>query len=422
MSISRRKFIKTAALASAGATILPRHVLGNGHIPPSDRINIGFIGLGRQSRGLARDLINHGGAQIVAGSDVWNTKRSWFKEHVASSYAEFLGTTTYHGITAYPDYRELLQQPDIDAVVVATPDHWHALQSIDAMKSGKDLYCEKPLTRTIPEGRRLTDTARDTGRVVQTGSMQRSRSNFRRACELVRNGYLGEIRRVEVNVGDPARAYDLPEEKLPDGIDWKAWCGPAPLLPYNHRLAPASNNVKFWPDWRLFRETGGGILADWGAHMFDIAQWGLGMDRSGPVEFIPPQDPTAVRGLEMKYANGVELAHADFGRGWAVRFIGSEGKIDISRKFFESDSAGLADIEFKEGDVRLMDTGGDHLGNWLDAIRSRGPTICDAETGHRSASVCSLANIAYRLNRPLEWDPASERFKYDEEANRLAAE
>ena len=422
MTISRRKFIKDAALASAAFTIVPRHVLGNGHVPPSDQVNVGVIGLGKLSRYLTKALIEHDGVQVVAGSDVWNIKRSWFKEQVATNYAELRESTSYHGVSTYADYRELLAQSDIDAVIVSTPDHWHAIQAIDAMNAGKDVYCEKPLTRTIREGRELVNAANATKRVVQTGSMQRSWEDFRRACELVRNGYLGELSRIDVNVGDPARAYDLAEEPLPYGVDWKAWCGPAGMLAYNHRLAPPSNNVEFWPDWRLFREVGGGILADWGAHMFDIAQWALDMDRSGPVELVPPEDPSAVRGLKMKYANGVVVAHTDFGRGWAVRFHGSEGTLDVRRQFFETDPPGLKDAELKPGDTRLRDTGRDHIGDWLNAIRTRGTPLCDAETGHRSASVCSLANIAYRLNRPLKWDPVKEQFAGDDEANRLAME
>lgn len=422
MTISRRKFIKTAALATTAVTIVPRHVLGQGYTAPSDRINIGFIGLGKQSKGLAKGLIMQEGTQIVAGSDVWTSKMEWFQDQVAGFYEQERGVDSYRGVQAYPDYRDLLDREDIDAVVIATPDHWHALQSIDAMEAGKDVYCEKPLTRTIMEGRALVDASDRTGAIVQTGSMQRSWENFRKACELVRNGYLGDIFRIEVNVGDPARGYDLEAESLPDGVDWNAWCGPAPLNHYNHRLAPSSNDVKFWPDWRLFREYAGGILADWGAHMFDIAQWALGMDRSGPVKFIPPGDPNAVRGLKMEYANGVELLHEDFGRGWAVRFRGTEGTIDISRKFFESNPAGLVDVELKPGDEKLRDTAGNHLGDWLDAVRNRTQPLCPAETGHRSASVCNLAGIAYRLNRPLIWDPESETFPEDEEANRLTGD
>lgn len=422
MKTTRRNFIKTAALASAAFTIVPRHVLGKGFVAPSDQVNIGFIGLGKQSRGLARNFAQLPGCQIVAGSDVWKSKMQWFTKHVSDMYAEHRDLNTYNGVSSHGDYRDLLARQDIDAVVVATPDHWHAIQSIEAMESGKDVYCEKPLTRTIQEGIDMVGAAKRTGRIVQTGSMQRSGANFRKACELVRNGYLGEIFQVEVNVGDPARAYDLPEEPQPAGVDWNAWCGPSVLNHYNHRLAPENNDVKFWPDWRLFREYGGGILSDWGAHMFDIAQWGLGMDRSGPVHFIPPEDPKSVRGLRMRYANGVEMMHKDFDRGWAVRFRGTKGTIDISRRNFQSNPEGLVNAEIKPGEIRLYDTGGNHLQDWLNSIRDRSEPACDAEIGHRSASVCNLANIAYRLNRPLEWDPVNETFPGDAEANGLTRE
>lgn len=422
MKTSRRTFIKTTALASAAFTLVPRHVLGRGFTPPSDRINISFIGLGKQSRGLARGFAKLPGCQIVAGSDVWQGKMQWFAKHVSAMYSEHRGVDGYNGVSSHGDYRDLIDRQDIDAVVVATPDHWHAMQSIAAMESGKDVYCEKPLTRTIQEGIDMVETARRTASIVQTGSMQRSSENFRKACELVRNGYLGDIFQVEVNVGDPARAYDLPEEPQPAGIDWNAWCGPSVLNHYNHRLAPENNDVKFWPDWRLFREYGGGILSDWGAHMFDIAQWGLGMDRSGPTHFIPPDDPNAVRGLRMRYANGVEIMHKDFGRGWAVRFRGTEGTLDISRDIFVSNPENLVSAEVKPGETRLYDSGGDHLNDWLNSIRDRTEPACNAEIGHRSASVCNLANIAYRLNRPLKWDPVNETFPGDAEADGLIRE
>lgn len=419
MTQSRRSFLKSAALTAGAISIVPRYVLGKGFTPPSDKINIGFIGLGKQSRGLATRFLQMTDAQIVAGCDVWTTKMKWFQGHVSAMYAQHREQSGFKGIDVYRDYQQLIDRPDIDAVLVATPDHWHAIPSIAAMQAGKDVYCEKPLTHTIDEGIRMVKTAKKTGRVLQTGSMQRSSANFRKACELVRNGYLGEIKQVLVSVGDPARDYDLPAEEVPAEIDWNKWCGPAPLLTYNQRLAPASNDVDFWPDWRLFKEVGGGILCDWGAHMFDIAQWGLGMDRSGPVEFTPPQDPKAVRGLKMRYANGVEMIHEDFGRGWAVRFIGSEGSIDVSRSFFESTPANLVTAELKPGETRLYDTKGNHYQDWLDAIKNRSQPICDVETGHRSASVCNLANIAYWLNRPLKWDPEKEKFIGDKAANKL---
>ena len=353
MALSRRKFLKQTALTAGAISIVPRYVLGKGFVPPSDKINIGMIGLGKQSRGLASRFLQQTDAQIVAGCDVWTTKLKWFKELVSGVYAEHRQQADFKGIDVYRDYQQLIDRPDIDAVIVATPDHWHALPSIAAMEAGKDVYCEKPLSHTIQEGRQMAKAVKRTGRILQTGSMQRSRNDFRKACELVRNGYLGDIEKVLVNVGDPARAYDLPAEPKPAEIDWDLWCGPAPMLAYNHRLAPSSNDVNFWPDWRLFKEVGGGILCDWGAHMFDIVQWGLGMDHTGPVEFIPPEDPKAVRGLKMRYANGIEMVHEDFGRGWAVRFIGSEGSIDISRSFFESTPENLVTAELKSGETKL---------------------------------------------------------------------
>ena len=250
MTYSRRRFIKSAALAASAFTIVPRHVLGNGHVAPSDKINIGFIGLGRQSRGLASRFVRMTDAQIVAGSDVWTTKMEWFREHVSSVYAEHRGATDFAGVATYREFQELLDRADIDAVVIATPDHWHALQAVAAMRAGKDVFCEKPLTHTVGEGVRMVRVAEETGRIVQTGSMQRSQENFRRACELVRNGYIGGVRRVFVNVGDPARDYDLPAEPIPGAVDWDRWCGPGPVGNYNAMLAPETAGTRYWPPSR----------------------------------------------------------------------------------------------------------------------------------------------------------------------------
>ncbi|MEM9686213.1 MAG: Gfo/Idh/MocA family oxidoreductase [Bacteroidota bacterium] len=416
---NRRKFLKTTALTVGAITIIPRYVLGKGYVSPSDKINLGFIGLGKQSRGLSAAFLKNTHAQIVAGSDVWTTKNKWFEQHIQSVYAAQRNQHSYTGIRTYKDYEELLNRQDIDAVVIVTPDHWHAIQSIEAMKAGKDVYCEKPLTLTIKEGMTMVKTARKTQKIVQTGSMQRSWDTFRNACELVRNGYMGQIKKVLVNVGDPARAYDLQSETTPAEVNWDRWCGPSPLLNYNHRLAPSNNDVKFWPDWRLYKEVGGGILADWGAHMFDIVQWALGMDRSGPVTFIPPEDPKAVRGLKMYYANGIEMVHEDFGRGWGVRFMGAEGTLDISRNYFETDPPNIRTATLKPADIRLHNTNGNHQLDWLKAIKNRSQPVCDVETGHRSATICNIGNIAYALRRSLTWDPERERFKGDAEANRM---
>ena len=408
-SLSRRGFITKTALVAGAITILPRHVFGRGFVAPSDKINIGFIGLGKQSQGLAKNFVNNTNAQVVAACDVWTTKNDWFKGYINSIYAANKNQTNYNSIATYLNYKELLERADIDGVVIVTPDHWHAIQAIDAMKSGKDVYCEKPLTHNIKEGIELVKTTKKTERILQTGSMQRSWDSFRKACELVRNGYLGDIKQVLVNVGDPAVPYNLTAEPMPSEVNWNNWCGPAPMLAYNHRLAPSRNDVDFWPDWRLYEEVGGGILCDWGAHMFDIVQWALDMDRSGPVKYIPPTDKNAVRGLKMYYENGIEMIHEDFGRGWGVRFIGSEGTMDVSRSYLETTPANILTTELKNSDVK----------DWLDAMTTRTQPICDVETGHRSATVCNIANIAYNLGRPLDWNPKKEKFIGDAIANKM---
>ncbi|MDT7830526.1 Gfo/Idh/MocA family oxidoreductase [Pricia sp. S334] len=414
---SRRSFVKNSLLGFGAITILPRHVLGRGITAPSDRINLGYIGLGKQGGILANKFIDKTEAQIVAGSDVWKSKRKLFEEVVSGSYAEKRGQNDYKGVKTYLEYQKLLSRKDIDAVIIATPDHWHAIQAIDALNAGKDVYCEKPLTNTVYEGRQIVNAVKKNKAVFQTGSMQRSWDRFKKAKETINSGKLGKIEKVIVNVGDPAIDYNLPKEPMPKGLDWNLWCGPAPLLDYNSAIAPEV--VKSYPDWRDFKETGGGILADWGAHMFDIAQWCLGMDDTGPVRFTPPVDPKAVRGLKMVYENGVEVVHEDFGRGWAVRFIGSEGILDVGRSFLESLPLNIVYQEPFENPSKMFDHQNNHYDNWLSAIKSRGETICPAETGHRSATVCNVANIAYWLGKPLEWNPVKEQFKGNEEANAL---
>ncbi|WP_222937123.1 Gfo/Idh/MocA family oxidoreductase [Cytophaga sp. FL35] len=414
---ARRAFLLKSGLALGAISIVPRHVLGRGFLAPSDKINVGFIGLGKQSRGLAKNVIKND-AEIIACADVWTTKNDWFKKHVSSSYDELSKVSRQNSVNNYLNYNEMLSDSAIDAVVIASPDHWHAKHVLDSIEAGKDVYCEKPLSHNIAEGRAMVKAVQDSGKVLQVGSMQRSWETFRKACELVRNGYLGDIERVEVNVGTPAKAYDLEQEAMPSEVNWNNWCGPAPLLAYNHRLAPSNNDVKFWPDWRLFEETGGGILADWGAHMFDIVQWALGMDHSGPVKLVPPKDKNAVMGLKMYYANGVEVEHKDFGRGYGVRFFGSKGQMDISRSYLETTPANLLETNLTASDTRLYKSD-NHMGDWLGAIKQRSQPICDVETGHRSASVCHLANIAYKLDRTLEWNPEKEKFKGDSEANKL---
>jgi predicted dehydrogenase len=413
--LPRRRFIRQSAAAAAAITIVPAHLIGCKGVKPSDKIRLGFIGTGKLMSDLFRSFAGLEDVIILAGCDVDSKKLERFKNNVKQFYADRENPMDID-IDTYHKYEELLARDDIDAVVVGTPDHWHAIISIAAMKAGKDVYCEKPLAHTVVEGRAMVNTAREHERILQTGSMQRSWNDFRKACELVINGYAGEISKVIVNVGDPARACDLPGEPEPYYLDWNRWVGPAQLRPYSPVLAPPIENTE-WPMWRDYREFGGGILADWGAHMFDIAQWGLGMDNSGPVRLIPPGDPQAVRGLTMYYENGIELVHEDFGRGWAVRFIGSEGSLDVSREFLDSKPETIALQEIQDSYQRLYFSD-NHYANWINCIKSRKNPVADVEIGHRSATICNIANIAYWLRRPLQWDPVKEVFN-DDEADRL---
>lgn len=416
-AFSRRTFIRNSSLLFTGISLIPRHVLGKGFIAPSDKINLGVIGLGKQGNILSNKFLTNTNVQIVAGSDVWDSKRAYFKNNLENLYATNRNVGSFKGVTTYLEYEEILQRNDVDAVIVATPDHWHAIQSIDAMKAGKDVFCEKPLTNTITEGREIANTVQTTKKIFQTGSMQRSWAKFIKAQEIVRSGKLGEIKKVLVNVGDPAKSYDLPTQPLPKGIDWNKWCGPAHLIGYNDKIAPKL--VKRYPDWRDYKEIGGGILADWGAHMFDIAQWCLGMDNTGPVKYIPPKDPKAVRGLRMFYKNGIEMVHQDFGRKWGVRFIGTEGSMDVSRSYLETNPVSILASNLTIDKKVMMKNQGNHYQNWIDSIKTRKQPICTAEIGHRTATVCNAANIAYELGETLYWNPEKEKFKGNRKANKM---
>ena len=419
-ALSRRKFIRQSAAATAAVsvfTIIPRNVLGKGFIPPSDKVNLGFIGTGKLIHELLPRFAELEDVMILAGCDVDKKKIQWFKDAVEKFYTEKTGKTDYINLAKYELYEELLERQDIDAVMVATPDHWHAIASIAAIKAGKDVYCEKPLTHRIKEGRAMVNAARKYDRVVQTGTMQRSWKDFRHACELVRNGYLGEIKQVLVSVGDPPVDCNLGGEPVPEYLNWDRWLGPAQMRPYNPVLAPPIEDED-WPNWRNYNEFGGGGMTDWGAHMFDIAQWGLGTDETGPVQILPPKKAKAKRGVKYIYANGVKMIHKNFRRGWAVRFKGTEGTLDVSREFLDSKPASIAKQELKDTDKRLYFSD-NHYNNWIQSIKKRSRPVADVEIGHRTASICNLGNICYRLRRPLEWDPDKEEFKNDPEANKL---
>lgn len=403
-------------MGAAAFTFLPRHVLGGkGYLAPSDRINLGYIGNGKQSLGLLNAINRCLETLVLATADVDAKKLNRFVGLATEANNKKVASP----VQGYGDYRELLERKDIDAVVVVTPDHWHAQISIDAAKAGKDIYCEKPLALTIAEGRAMVEATRKYKRVLQTGSMQRSQEYFRKAAELVLNGYLGEIKEINVSVGEPVRQCDLPSIPIPDYLNWDMWVGPSLYRGYNPILSPPIEDNETWAWWRGYRDFGGGYIADWGAHMFDIVQWALDMDDSGPVAFNPPDKPYANDGLTFTYANGVTVHHRNWGTGNAIQFVGSAGKIEVSREFLRSTPDQLVKTELKSTDKQLYKSD-NHYQDWIDAIKSRSKPVADVEIGHRTASVCSAVNIAYELHKPLKWDPKKELFN-DASANLMVS-
>ena len=419
-SISRRRFLLQAAVATSAPFILPSWAA---QTAPSDRITLGFIGLGVQGRGLLGGFLGRSTTQVVAVCDVDTNRREDGRKRVEAHYERQTDRGSFKGCKVFEDFRELVSRPDIDAVVIATPDQWHALTAIAAAEAGKDIYCEKPLSKSVRESRAMVKAVRAKNRVFQVGSMQRSMREFRVACELVRNGVLGKIDRVEVTVGGPAVPCDLPEEAAEPGLNWDFWLGPAPSRPYSSVLSPRGVHNNY-PNWRHYREYGGGGVTDFGAHHFDIAQWGLGMDESDPCEFVPPADwQTAQNGVRMRYESGIELFHGP-GRN-DVTFFGKDGVVQVDRGRIEVTIGGQA---VKKGEMPLRDQldriekeflaqpkvklyrSNDHLSDWLTAIRSRQPPICDVETGARTANLCNLVNLAYYHGQPMKWDPARETF------------
>jgi predicted dehydrogenase len=410
--LSRRRFVKGVAAASLlGPAIISRQASA----AASERINIGFIGVGTQGRGHVNRLVSQADVQVVAICDVVAERTNAAKEIVEKRYADAAKSGQYKGCSTYTDLRELLGRSDIDAVVIATPDHWHAYGCIAAATAKKDIYCEKPLTHTLAQGQKIVQAVRRNNIVFQTGSQQRSEfgGKFRQAVEYVRNGRIGKVKTVRVGVGGPPIACDLPDETAPEGTDWNLWLGPAPQRGYNEILCPKGIHKGF-PQWRKYQEYAGGALADMGAHHFDIAQWALDMDTTAPVEIHPPAG-NADTGLRFVYANGVEMFH---GGPSGCTFEGTEGTIYVDRNKIESTPAKILEEPLTDKDQRVYFSD-NHFRNWLDCIKSRQDPICTAEIGARSADICHLANVGYAMRRPLKWNPERHWFSYDDEANKL---
>jgi predicted dehydrogenase len=409
---SRRTFLKSTAVVTAASPFILPSRIWSAEVKPSDRLTLGCIGMGTQGKGLMSGFLGRKETQVVAVCDVDTNRREDARKRVEDHYAKQADSGAYKGCATYSDFRALLVRKDIDAVVIATPDHWHAYIAIAAAKAGKDIYCEKPLCESIHEARAMVNAMRQNKRIFQTGSMQRSSKEFHVACELVRNGIVGKISKVDVAVGVPGVPCDLPTEADEPGLDWNMWLGPAPMRGYHSKLSPRGVH-KHFPGWRDYREYGGGMVTDWGAHHFDIAQWILDMDKSGPVEILPPEDPKAQKGVRYLYANGVELLHGDPS---GVTIKGELGEIFVDRGKITSTPESILKEPLGEKDVKLAKSPG-HKKNWLECIKTRQRPICDVEIGARSVTVCHLGNLAYWNKRKLKWDPEKWEFPGDAEAN-----
>ena len=423
-----------SALGAAAGLVLPSGLVHAAPAPATrksanGKIGMGFIGLGQQAMYLLSGFMSMDDVRVIAGCDVYDVKRDRFVKRVTKYYQE-KGEKKVK-VDVYEDYQDLLARPDIDAVVIATPDHQHAVIAIAACKAGKDVYLEKPLTLTIYEGQQLVKAVRKYNRILQVGSQQRTSEEFIHAANLAREGELGAIRKLKVYVGrnninptSPAPApCDLPRMAVPAGLNWDKWLGPLPTSVYYHSdldpIVSDEHDEQLWGAWRWYKVSGGGLMTDWGAHMFDVAQWALGKDGSGPVEVIPP-GYSFYDHLTYKYDNGVIVTEEPFdGTTPGVQIYGDDGWVKVSRgKFEASDKKFDMPVSMGDDDVPYETKVGHHR-IFIESIKSRIDPNVPVETGHTSCTVCNLGNIAMELGRPVVWNPIVQKFMHDEEATRL---
>lgn len=444
--LNRRKFLGLSALGLTGLTILPSWRIDGVKISPSDRVVLGFIGLGQQALSDFAGFATVPGVQVAACCDVDTMKLTRFKQRVEAWQKE---KGMSQRCDMYEYYEELLERRDIDAVEVVTPDHWHALQTIHACQAGKDVYVQKPLSFTITEALKMVRVANDNNRIIQVGSQQRSSGEFKKAIELVQKGAIGHIDKIYAKVGDPPRPLDLEEQPVPSNLNFNLWMGPLndPKIHYHPDLCPPISldppeKEKLWGAWRWYRETGNGFTADWGAHMFDIAQAAIGMDGSCPSEIIP-KGYNGQQYLTFKYQNGVVMTEQpyleDMPGAQGIKFIGDKGWIEVARGYLGCSDASLVPAELAgrrpknmtpeerkkmyEEMQKSIDKGkgsfeisAPHMQDFIDSVRSRKKPIAPIEVGASTAVLCCLGNIATELQRPVKWNPATLSFGDDKEA------
>ena len=423
-----------SALGAAAGLVLPSGLMHAAPAPATrksanGKIGMGFIGLGQQAMFLLNGFMSMDDVRVIAGCDVYDIKRDRFVKRV-TKYYQGKGEKKVK-VDVYEDYEDLLARPDIDAVVIATPDHQHAVIAIAACKAGKDVYLEKPLTLTVYEGQQLVKAVRKYSRILQVGSQQRTSEEFIHAANLAREGELGAIRKLKVYVGrnninptSPAPApCNLPRMAVPAGLNWDKWLGPLPTSVYYHSdldpIVSDEHDEQLWGAWRWYKVSGGGLMTDWGAHMFDVAQWALGKDGSGPVEIIPP-GYSYYDHLTYKYDSGVIVTEEPFdGTTPGVQIYGDEGWVKVSRGKFEASDKKF-DMHASMGDDNVpYETKVGHHRIFIESIKSRIDPNVPVETGHTSCTVCNLGNIAMELGRPVVWNPIVQKVMHDEEASHL---
>ena len=407
-TLSRRSFLK-AGLASAAGTIFFPYIARSNPIGANNRVRMALIGCGLIMKGHHGWAQSHPMIDLAAVCDVKTSQREAALAQLKQKNSDAVG---------YVDYGDIMARNDIDAVIIGTPDHWHAAIAIDAMRVGKDVYVEKPMALTLDEAAAMVAAEKRYGRILQVGSMQRSYTEFRQAVDIVRNGWIGEITEIHIDLrGDFAPVSLLAEEPVPADIDYDRWLGPAPWRPYNNLRVLGT----YGGGWRIFWDYGSRKNGDWGAHHFDIVQWALDMDGNGPVLFVP-------KGFEgspyqyHQYANGLKVTASKGGgpaNGAMIRFVGKNGEAKVSRDSIETTPAGLASRVPSSSEFAAYRSN-NHRQNWLDSIISRRPPICPATVGASTFDICSLAGIAERLNRPIRWNPEKREMIGDPEASRFA--
>ncbi len=453
--LSRKGFLKASALGTAGAVFASKSVFASANsmsnAAPSDTINIALIGCGAQGPGVARNHAGLGDVNVIAGCDVYGRKRDAFEQSMKEAGQK--------NFKSYENFEEVMENKDIDAVIIATPDHWHSLIGVAACQAGKDIYVEKPMSFTVFEGDQLVKATRKYSRIMQTGSMQRSMPTFEQMIKIAHSGALGKIKMIYAPVGDGPHEIDYKAEPVPEDLNWDKWLGPLSTeYYYNDELCPAGGG---WGGWRWHKGLGGGYTTDWGAHMFDIAQWAIGKDGSAPITVMAPET-SPYKALTYVYDNGIEMVQHcdpwDGDRGNSVKIYGENGWIFASRSNYycsnpewsregQDDTVmpkadpyegmtyeeeGIARAkEAAEREARMAEGGGfragvgrdgyevntKHYRSFVDGIKSRIDPNTPVEYGNSSATVCNIGNIAYDLKRTLTWNPIAKKFMNDEEAN-----